>query len=326
MIVSTIFGQTRNAVSDREKSLLTFLSGKIATETSVIYELKKGENAFLSPEANHFSVLTKAEPGFQGKRKARVFSRDGSMLYQITETSADRVYIADSGAAVLITMLGIDPNSNACVEIYDKTGKKTGFAITPFPGECKFSPDRNTFSISLKGESTRIFNIESGEEEHRISYARTHIPLKNNNILLVDRKWFALFRGNEEIWRHAIDLYYPRLVTTNKDYSKVLIGCHHEIALLDIDMEKIVSRWEAPATFGVISIDASKDFTTIAVGVRSLRGIEAAYLLDKNFELIKKQERQVSKPTNIFPQVVILEKPQFKVLVFGQSWEKTLKR
>jgi hypothetical protein len=325
-LAAAISGQNRNVVSDRDEALLLLKQGTVTTGTSVLYTLKTGDHAALSPRGNCFSVLSAKKTEFGVKKTVRVYARTGNSKYEIPGTGADMVHVADNGASVLVTVLGMDVNAKTRLEFYNPSGIKTGSVITSFPGECKFFPGDAAVAVSIKGESTRVFHMESGRELYRVPYARTHIPLKDNKILLVDRAWFAFFDGGKETWRRSHNLYHPRLVTANANGTKVLVGCHHEVAVVDTGNGIILKKWDAPASFGVISIDASSDFTTIAVGVRSLQGIEAVCLLDQDLKLLEKQEQRVSKPTAYFPQVAVLEKPELKVMVLGQSWEKTLKR
>ena len=314
----------QQVVSDGEKSLLMVRGGRIETETAAVYDLKSGETAFLSPRGGCFAVLAKTGTALAAERNLRVYARDGRMIYQIPETRADIVYTADNGACLLITILGIDPNSKARLDIVDEKGKTTGSATVPFPGECKFFPGNAALALAIPGESIRVFSIGEGREVIRVPYARAFLPLVGSQILLVDRAWLALYREGKEAFRRSHDLYYPRLILADRENRNALIGCHHEVVLADIQEGRIASRWKAPASFGVISIGAAGDFSAAAVGARSLSGVEAVYILDKDLKTVRKHEQRVPKPSGVFPKVVILEKPRLKILVYGQAWEKTL--
>lgn len=325
-LVSVLWGQKANLVSDREESILMLKHGKVATEKATLYELKLNESAYLSPGADCFLVLSPVDPAVPAMKSVRVFKKDGSTLYRVERTKVDMVYIADNGAGVFITVLGMDIAAKVRIDIFDPTGRKTGSVVTPFPRGCKFFPGNTAFGINLRGDAVRVFDISSGKEVFKLPPASTFIPLKDNKTLLVDRSWFALFKSGREVWRRSHSLYYPRLVKAGTGDSKVLVGCHHEVAVVNINDGNIQKKWEAPANFGVISIAASKDFNTFGVGLRSLKGVEMVLLLDMNFQLLEKQEQKVEKPTAIFPQVIVLEKPYPRVFAYGQSWEKTLKR
>jgi hypothetical protein len=222
-------------------------------------------------------------------------------------------------------MTGPDPSAPAELAFYDASGHMTGSAETGFPGDAAFLADDRLLALSLPGDATRVYDMETGGEEYDVPVSRT-LAAANGALLLVDPEFIALYDGSFLEWEFNHDLYYPRMAVVNDGATAALAGCHHEVALLDLENGRIADVWEAPDDFAVTDIDASGDFSFIAVGLRSLKGVEAAYLLDGSFKVLKSEERPVTRPSGSMPIVKVVNGVEPEVAAFGQGWRAALTR
>ena len=98
-----------------------------------------------------------------------------------------------------------------------------------------------------------------------------------------------------------------------------------QAALVALADGRVVRRWEAPADFGVTDLAAAHDFSSFAVGIRSLAGLEGVVWLNAQFDVIAKEERRVGQPSGSSPTVAVLATPP-RATAMGQGWRATLER
>jgi hypothetical protein len=313
------------AATGAEDGYIVSADGAVYNEEGTLKTLGEFEYAFVSPGGAHYAVLSFEEGTFPLKSTARVYDKTGRLSYVVQGTGASRALVADSGACVLVTMMGLDPTSPAELAFYDASGHKTGSAEAGFPGDAAFLNDDRFLAISVMGDATRVFDTETGDEEFNVPVSRT-LAAVDDALLLVDPEFIALYDGGFLEWEFGHDLYYPRMAVVNDGSTAALVGCHHEVALLDLETGRIADVWEAPDDFGVTDIDASGDFSVIAVGLRSLNSVEAVYLLDGSLEVLESEERPVTKPSGAMPVVKVIDGVTPEAVAFGQGWRAALTR
>jgi hypothetical protein len=305
---------------------LVSVDGTVRNEESTLKTLGEFEYAFVSPGGAYYAVLAFDESAsFPLRSTARVYDRNGRLSYVVPGTGASRAIVADSGACVLVTMTGPDPSAPAELALYDASGHKTGSAETGFPGDAAFLANGGFLALSVPGDATRVFDMETGDEEYTIPASRT-LAAADGALLLIDPEFISLYDGGFLEWEFGHDLYYPRMAVVNDGATAALVGCHHEVALLDLETGRITEVWEAPDDFAVTDIDASGDFSIVAVGLRSLNGVEAAYLLDGSLEVLKSEERTVTQPSGSMPVVKVIDGVTPEAVAFGQGWRAALTR
>lgn len=303
---------------------LVIIDGKLIGAEGTIKELTQSEYAFLSPGAETYAVLAFDREAPVVTSSVRVYGRAGNLLYEIAASTADQVYVADSGYAVLGTVLREESFSDTTLEFYDPSGTKTGAVEVGSTGELVFSPDGETLAVSIFGKNTRVFDMKTATEKYTIPYSRTLAADDNGRVFLVNREWVALYEGEREIWKTNHELYFPRLVQLNEAADAAVIGCHHEVALVDLGDGEITEVWQAPGDFGVTDIDAAGDFSRFVVGLRTLEAVEAVYLLDGDLKLLASEEHQVERPVGSIPKVAMLGGDPPNALAVGQGWQTTL--
>jgi hypothetical protein len=255
-----------------------------------------------------------------------MYDRTGRLSYAVPNTGASRAIVADTGASVLVTMMGPDPTASAELAFYDASGHKTGSAEVGFPGDAVFSPGAEYAAVVSAGDATYVFDTDGGDQLYELPASRTLAAGDGDLILLVDPEFIALYRDGFSEWDFGHDLYYPRMAIVNDTSTAALVGCHHEAALIDLESGRITDIWEAPDGFAVTDIDASGDFSTIAVGLRSLNSVEVVYLLDGSLEVLKSEERPVTKPSGAMPVVKVIDGVTPEAVAFGQGWRAVLTR
>jgi len=315
------------AAAGAEGGYLVSVGGAVYGEEGTLKTLGEFEYAFVSPDGAYYAVLTFEESSsFPLRSTARMYDKTGRLSYTVPNTGASRAIVADTGACVLVTMTAPEPTATAELAFYDASGRKTGSAEAGFPGDAVFSPGAEYVAIVSAGDATYVFDTDGGDLLYELPVSRTLVAGDDGLILLVDPEFIALYRDGFSEWEFDHDLYYPRTVQLNHDNTAALAGCHHEVALLDLETGRITDVWEAPEGFAVTDIAASDDFSLIAVGARSLGGIEAVYLLDSTFETLKSEKKTVAKPSGATPVVTVAEGEHPEALAFGQGWRTTLEK
>jgi WD40 repeat protein len=315
------------AAAGAEDGYLVSVGGAVYNEEGTLKTLGEFEYAFVSPDGSYYAVLTFEESSsFPLKSTARIYDKTGRLSYTVMNTGASRAVVADTGACVLVTMTRPEPTATAELAFYNASGHKTGYAEAEFPGDAAFSPGTEYAAIASAGDATYVFDTDGGDVLYELPASRTLAAGDDGLILLVDPEFIALYRDGFSEWEFDHDLYYPRMVELNHGNTTALVGCHHEVALLDLETGRIAYVWETPEGFAVTDIDASDDFSLIVVGARSLDGIEAVYLLDGTFETLKSEKKTIAKPSGATPVVTVIEGEHSEALAFGQGWRTTLTR
>jgi hypothetical protein len=305
---------------------LAVWEGRVSSEAGVVRELGEREYAFPSPGGDAFAVVALREGVMPLASTVTVYDGTGRTLWTLADSGATSAYVADSGAAVLVTRLYVDPKAPALLEFYSASGVKTGEAEVGPPLEAAFFPGQEKLALVELGGATIVFDPATGEEEYRLPAARTAAPGSDEAVLLVDREWMALYRGPDELWRVGHSIYFPRLALLGADGARAVVGGHHEVALVSSAEGRVARRWEAPAGFAVTDLAASPDFTSFAVAYRSLDGVEAAALLDGDLNVTTEVKRNVARPSGSSPVVALPAGGADGAVVMGQGWHTTLTR
>jgi hypothetical protein len=306
-----------------EGQYLAVWEGRVWDDAGAVKTLAPFEFAYVSPGGAAYAVASLAEEAMPPASTVRVYGRDGGLLWTVAGTGATAAYVADSGAAVLATRPYVDPKAPARLDFYSATGVKVGEAEVGPPLEAAFFPGGERLALVELGGETVVFDLATGEEAYRLPTARTAAAGPEGLVLLVDREWMALYRGDNEVWRAGHDFYYPRLARVSADGERAIVGGHHEVALASLADGRVTRRWEAPADFAVTDIAAAHDFSSFAVGIRSLTGLEGVVWLNSQFDVIGKEERRVSQPGGSSPTAAVLADPP-RVAAMGQGWRATL--
>jgi hypothetical protein len=304
---------------------LAVWEGRVWNESGAVKTLAPLEFAFVSPGGSAFAVASLVEGATPLRSTMRVYGRDGLLLWTAAGTGATSAYVADSGAAALVTMVGDGPSATARLDFYSAAGARTGGAEAGPPLAAAYFPGEDRLALSVLGGPTAVYDVAAGSKEYELPYARALAAGPGDLVLLVDREWMALYRNGAELWRVRHDLYYPRLVEVDDGGTRAVVGGHHEVALVALADGRVVQRWEAPADFGVTDLAAARDFSSFAVGIRSLVGVEAVVWLNSRFETIAKEERRVTQPSGSSPTVAVLATPP-RATAMGQGWRATLER
>jgi hypothetical protein len=300
---------------------LYVLNTKLADESGTVRELTENEYATVSPSGTAYALLKFEKDVLPLTSNVEVFDRGGRLLYSVTNSGASIVRLADSGAAVLITMVGDGPQAKGHLEFYDSSGTQTGSADIGFPGDSAFFNEDAEFAIIDMGEAVYVFSTDNGNEEYALPVSRSMVGNDDGDLLLIADEWLALYNDGNQEWRTNHSLYFPRMGIIENDGSNALIGCHHEVALLDMRNGNIGNIWEAPGDFGVTDIATNDDFSTIAVGLRTLDGTESVQVLDGGFKLKSAEEHKVARPSGAMPMVAVLDGG---VIAIGQGWQTEL--
>jgi len=314
------------AAAGAEGGYLVSVDGAVYSEEGTLKTLGEFEYAYVSPGGAYYAVLTFVEGALPLKSTARIYDKTGRLSYAVPNTGAIRAVVADRGACALVTMSGVGPEASANLTFYDTTGTETGSAAVGFPGDAMFSPDAEYAAVVSAGEATYVFDADGGDLLYELPASRTVAAGDGGLILIVDPEFIALYREGFSEREFGHDLYCPRIAQLNEDTTAALVGCHHEVALVDLESGRITDVWEAPDGFAVTDVDASGDFSVIAVGVRSLSGVEAAYLLDGSFGVLKSEKETVAKPSGAMPVVTVVDGVSPEASVFGQGWRTTLEK
>jgi hypothetical protein len=311
---------------DRAGGYLSAWGGEVVTEAGVVRTLGPLEFAFVSDGGAAFAVASLVEGAMPLKSAVRVYDRSGRLLWAAAETAATSAFVADSGAATLVTMVGDGPQATSRLEFYSAAGVRTGAAETGQPLAVSYFPGEDRLALSALGGPTAVYDVAAGSKEYELPYARALAAGPGDLVLLVDREWMALYRKGAEAWRVRHDLYYPRLVQIDEAGTRAAVGAHHEVALVSLADGRITARWEAPGDFGVTDVAAAADFSAFAVGTRTLAGTEAATVLDAGLNVTTREERNVSQPSGSSPAVAVLGGTPRRVVALGQGWRTTLSR
>jgi len=106
----------------------------------------------------------------------------------------------------------------------------------------------------------------------------------------------------------------------NEAGTAALVGAHHEVALVALDDGRVTARWTAPDGFAVTDVAADADFTAVAVGMRSLAGVEAAVRLDRRLVEVGREDHAVAQPSGASPLVGVGGGATPAVMARGQGW------
>ncbi|UCH77489.1 MAG: hypothetical protein JSU81_07045, partial [Candidatus Coatesbacteria bacterium] len=165
-----------------------------------------------------------------------------------------------------------------------------------------------------------VCDLAAGEVAYRLPAARTLAAGPEGLVVLVDREGIALYGGASREWRKSHGLYFPRLVALDEAGGRAVVGAHHEVALVSLADGRVTARWEAPEGFGVTDLAAAPDFSSFAVGVRSLAAIEAVVWLDAGLGEIAREEHTVTQPSGASPEVAVFAGPPSRAAAWGQGW------
>ena len=305
---------------------LAVWEGRVWNESGAVKTLAPLEFAFVSPGGSAFAVASLVEGATPLRSTMRVYGRDGLLLWTAAGTGATSAYVADSGAAALVTMVGDGPSATARLDFYSAAGVPAPAARTRgrrsprayFPGE-----DR--LALSVLGGPTAAYDVAAGSKEYELPYARTLAAGPKGRVLLVDRGRMALYERGGRVWEKDLAMYYPRLVEMDETGARAVVGGHHEVALVSLADGRVAGRWEAPPDFGVTDLAAARDFSSFAVGIRSLAGLEGVVWLNAQSDVIAKEERRVTQPSGSSPTVAVLATPP-RATAMGQGWRATLER
>ncbi len=304
---------------------LTVWDGRVWNEGGALRTLEPLEFAFVSEGGAAFAVVS-LEEGTKPLRSAvRVYDRAGRQLWTVAVAGVASAYVADSGAAAVVTRVGEGPSATARLDLYSAGGSRTGGADVGPPLAASFFPGEDRLALAVLGGPTAVYDLATGSKEYDLPAARTAAAGPGGRVLLVDQKWMALYRKGAEAWRVRHDLYFPRLVKVDRAGALAAVGAHHEVALVSLADGRIAARWEAPADFGVTDLAAAADFSSFAVGIRSLAGVEAVVWLNPRLEVMAKEERHVAQPSGSSPTVAVLAAPA-RAMAMGQGWRATLER
>ncbi|MGD8717522.1 MAG: hypothetical protein PVH29_01755 [Candidatus Zixiibacteriota bacterium] len=305
---------------------LAVWEGRVSSEAGVVRELGDREYAFPSPDGDAFAVVALREGVMPLASSVTVYDGTGRTLWSLADSGATTAYVADSGAAVLVTRFYVDPKAPALLEFYSASGVKAGEAEVGPPLDAAFFPGQEKLALIELGGATIVFDPATGEEEYRLPAARTAAPGPGETVLLVGREWMALYRGATELWRVNHSIYFPRLAYVSADGARAVVGGHHEVVLVSLAEGRMGRRWEAPAGFALTDLAASPDFASFAVAYRSLDGVEAAAWLDEGFSVITEVKRNVARPSGSSPAVALPAGGADGIVVMGQGWHTTLTR
>lgn len=304
---------------------LAVWEGRVWTEDGAVKTLAPLEFAFVSPGGSAYAVASLAAGVMPPTSTVRVYGRDGRLLWTAAGTGATSAYVADSGAAALATMVGEGPAATARLDFYSAGGVRTGGAETGPPLAAAFFPGEDKLALAVLGGPTAVYDLATGSREYELPAARTLAAGPDDRVLLVDRERMALYERGGRVWESGHGMYYPRLAVTDDGGAWAVVGGHHEVALVALSDGRVARRWEAPADFGITDLCAARDFSSFAVGIRSLAGVEGMVWLNAQFNVIAREERRVAQPSGSSPTVAVLANPP-RATTMGQGWRATLER
>jgi hypothetical protein len=312
--------------ADAAGGYLAAWNGEVVNEAGSVRALGPLEFAFVSDGGASFAVASLVEGALPLRSTVRVYDRAGRLLWAVAKTAATSAFVADSGAAALVTMVGEGPSATSRLEFYSAAGVRTGAAETGPPLAAAYFPGEDRLALSVLGGPTAVYDVAAGSKEYELPYARTLAAGPGDLVLLVDRQWMALYRRGAEVWRARHYLYYPRLVAIDAAGTRAVVGAHHEVALVSLAEGRVTARWDPAGDFGITDVAAAADFSTFAVGMRTLAGTEAAAVLDAGFNVTSREERNVAQPSGSSPAVAVLAGTPPRVVALGQGWRTTLAR
>jgi hypothetical protein len=311
--------------ADATGGYLAAWGGEVVSEAGVVRALGPLEFAFVSEGGGAFAVVSLVEGATPPRSAVRVYDRAGRLLWTVAGNGATSAYVADSGAAALVTMVGEGPAATARLDFYSAGGSRTGGAETGPPRAASFFPGEDRLALAVLGGPTAVYDLAAASKEYELPAARTAASGPEGRVLLVDREWMALYRNGAEAWRVRHDLYFPRRAKVDGAGAFAAVGAHHEVALVSLADGRMTARWEAPDGFGVTDLAAAADFSSFAVGIRSLAGVEAVVWLNPRLEVMAKEERYVAQASGSSPAVGVLAAPA-RAMAMGQGWRATLER
>ncbi len=303
---------------------LAVWDNKVSSEAGTVRGLGPREYAYASPGGAAFAVVSIREGAMPPASTVCVYDHGGRLLWTAADVGATSAYVADSGAAALVTVRGEGPTAPARLDFYSAAGARTGGADVGPPLEAAFFPGEDKLALAVLGGATKVYDLAAGVEEYELPYARAAAAGPGGRVLLVDREWMALYRDGGRVWQAPHNLHYPRLAKISEDGTQAVVGAHHEVALVSLADGRVARRWKAPADFGVTDLAASADFSSFAVGTRSLQAREAAVWLDASLKIITQEKHDVAQPSGSSPTVAVLAGVPPRVLAMGQGWQATL--
>lgn len=304
---------------------LAVWDNKVSSEAGTVRGLGPREYAYASPGGSAFAVVSVREGTMPPASTVRVYDHGGRLLWTAADVGATSAYVADSGAAALVTVRGEGPTAPARLDFYSAAGVRTGGADVGPPLEAAFFPGEDKLALAVLGGPTAVYDLATGSKEYELPATRTLAAGAEGRVLLVDRGRMALYERGGRVWENDHAMYYPRLVEMDEAGAWAVVGGHHEVALVSLAEGRVARRWEAPADFGVTDLAAARDFSSFAVGIRSLAGLEGVVWLNAQFGAIAKQERRVNQPSGSSPTAAVLAGPP-RAVAMGQGWRATLKR
>ena len=298
---------------------LAVSDGAVVDEAGTVRSLGPFEYAFVSPHGAHYAIVA-TRPGVTPfKTTTRVYARDGRLRWTVN-SGATAAFLGDDGAAVLITHLGVEPNSPSRLDFYSARGVKTGEARTAPPLDAAFARDGGAVAVTPLGGPAVVYDLAAGAPAYELAPARAVAFGTGGRVLLVSREEFAFSEDGRQLWTAAHDLYFPRLAVVNEAGTAALVGAHHEVALVALDDGRVTARWTAPDGFAVTDVAADADFTAVAVGMRSLAGVEAAVRLDRRLVEVGREDHAVAQPSGASPLVGVGGGATPAVMARGQGW------
>lgn len=304
---------------------LAVWEGRVWNEDGAVRTLGPYEFAFVSPSGSAFAVASLEAGAMPPASTVRVYDRAGRVLWTAAGTGATSAYVADSGAAALVTMAGDGPSATAHLDFNSAGGVRTGGADVAAPLAATFFPGEDRFALAVLGGATAVYDLAAGTKEYELPATRAPAAGPGDLVLLVDRQGMALYRRGGRLWEADHGIYYPRMAKVDAGGAWAVVGGHHEVALVSLADGRVARRWEAPADFGITDLGAAADFSSFAVGIRSLAGLEAVAWLNSRLEVIAKEERYVAQPSGSSPAVAVLAGPP-RAVAMGQGWRATLTR
>ncbi len=107
--------------------------------------------------------LVALKPGvFPPRARIRIFDRNGGELWSAEDTTAIRAVVAETGAAVLVTMKTPEPTTACLLEFYDAGGRRRGEAETTLIGAAAFAPGTSKAAFITGGGKTKVFDVAAG--------------------------------------------------------------------------------------------------------------------------------------------------------------------
>ncbi|MCD4733909.1 hypothetical protein K8R78_06690 [bacterium] len=220
--------------------------------------------------------------------------------------------LSDDGKVATVEFLGTGPQSVAELTLLDANGATiTTRSIHPL-GEYHFSPDGSFFAYNVPGDGLVVLNAETGKDLVSLPstqvFALTServISAQSNSITLHD-----LADGEELTIETGVNI--PRFVIPSGN-AFVVAGRDD---LFVVSPDDLTERYtHLSEGYSIASLDATGDFSLIAIGTYTREGSGAIWLYDgelNQLEEVLLPESRLGGPT---PQVVLSDG--------GRFWVKT---